>query len=271
MAEAVVDRPNSIQGYLDNLAKSSMDQSNAWADKFNNPYDPTGGARGGAQFKATYALNDVKNNHLAGVQQNDAEARQLALDPWSYYRSGAADKLSQFAGGEDPSEVFRNKLTQMTMGQFSPDDPSYKWRFDQGQQAVERSLGARGLLNSGNAAIELQQYGQGAASQEYGLQFNRLLQGMSGVENSYNGQFNRLAQLAGISLDPAASAKIEAGITQASIGASAQVASAAIGQSASLARVGLDSQINQQNQANYAAYNQGLGNVLSGKDWQGGV
>ena len=196
--------------------------------------------------------------------------QQAQLDPWSYYRAGSADKLSQFAGGEDPSNIFRDKLTQMSTGQFSPDDPSYKWRLDQGQQTVERSLGARGLLNSGNAAIELQQYGQGAASQEYGAQFGRMLQGLSGVESQYNTQFSRLASMAGITLDPSTGAKIDAGIQQAAIGASASVQSAAIGQSTGLARVGLDSQINQQNQNMYAAYDRGLGDTLSGRSWQNG-
>ena len=246
-----------------NKQQASTNQVQAWGD----------GAYGGSEGGTYNGVGRAAAADAEGLYSQQAgDLRNQALyDPWGFYRGGAAKNLASFAGGADPSDIFRSKLTQMTTGQFSPDDPSYKWRLDQGQQAVERSLGARGLLNSGNAAIELQQYGQGAASQEYGAQFNRLLQGMTGVESQYNSQFSRLAQLAGISLDPGTGGKINAGIQQAQIGANAQVASAAIGQSASLARVGLDSQINQQNQANYAAYNQGLGNVLSGKDWQGGA
>jgi hypothetical protein len=130
------------------------------------------------------------------------------LDPWGFYRETAGDRLFQFIGQQDPSNVYLSKLQQMTMGEFSPDDPSYKWRFEQGQQAVERSLAARGLLNSGNAAIELQQYGQGAASQEYAAQFDRLLRALAGVDAQYNNQFSRLAQMAGINLNPAASSQL---------------------------------------------------------------
>lgn len=50
----------------------------------------------------------------------------------------------------------------------------YKFRVGQGQEALERSLGARGLLRSGNRLQELTKYGQDMASQEYDNQANRL-------------------------------------------------------------------------------------------------
>jgi len=62
-------------------------------------------------------------------------------------------------------------------------DPSYKWRFKQGQAALESSLAAQGLLNSGRAALELQQYGQQAASQEFQNQYQRLFE-LAGVGQS---------------------------------------------------------------------------------------
>ncbi len=51
---------------------------------------------------------------------------------------------------------------------------AYKFRMDQGIDALNRQLGARGLLNSGNRLLETEKYGQGLASQEYGDQFKRL-------------------------------------------------------------------------------------------------
>jgi hypothetical protein len=103
-------------------------------------------------------------------------------------------------GAGDPSNVYRDKLTSMMQGQFSPSDPSYDFRFKQGQQALERSQASKGLLGSGAAAQELVQYGQGMASTEYGAQFNRLLQGMQGVESQYSAQQTRLMELAGIKM-----------------------------------------------------------------------
>lgn len=133
------------------------------------------------------------------AQQSGALQQQRSVDPWGFYRGAAADELSKYASpSTDPSNIYRSRLQQMISGQFGSDDPSYQWRFEQGQQATERSLAARGLLNSGNAAIELQQYGQGAASQEYQAQFSRLLQGMAGVSDQYDTQQRRLMELAGI-------------------------------------------------------------------------
>ena len=99
---------------------------------------------------------------------------------------------------KDPSNGYADQLKTLMNGQFSTSDPSYQWRFDQGQKAVERSVAARGLLNSGNAAIELQQYGQGMASQEYGAQFNRTLSAMGASESAFQASYNRLAELAGM-------------------------------------------------------------------------
>ncbi len=53
-------------------------------------------------------------------------------------------------------------------------DPSYQFRLGQGNQAINRSAAAKGMLGSGNVLAELAKYGQGMASQEYGNQFNRL-------------------------------------------------------------------------------------------------
>ena len=66
-----------------------------------------------------------------------------------------------------PDDVFMKKLKAMSAdgASFATDDPSYKWRFEQGQQAVERSNAAKGFVCSGNVLQELQAYGQGAASQ----------------------------------------------------------------------------------------------------------
>jgi hypothetical protein len=149
---------------------------------------------------------------------------QAAYDPWSKYRAGAGDQLAGNGYGlnNDPSNFYRDKLQAMSSNgaDFATDDPSYAWRFQQGQQAAERSLASKGLLNSGNAAIELQQYGQGAASQEYGAQFTRMLQGLAGVSQQYDTQQQRLMAMAGVNLDPTAGAKL--GIAQQEANTNAQ-------------------------------------------------
>ena len=131
-------------------------------------------------------------------------------DPWGFYRESFGNQLAQ-QQKVDPSDIYRDKLAAMAGGNFDINDPSYKWRFKQGQQALERSQASRGLLGSGNAAIELQDYGQGAASQEYGAHFNRMLQGLSGVQQQYSSQQSRLMELAGVGLDPLGSRKVGVG------------------------------------------------------------
>lgn len=85
----------------------------------------------------------------------------------------------QAAAAADPfasqRPQYQNALQNLMQGQFTPSDPSYDWRFKQGQQALERSAAKGGFLGSGNILQELQQYGQGMGSQEYQNQYNRLL------------------------------------------------------------------------------------------------
>ncbi len=56
---------------------------------------------------------------------------------------------------------------------FSTSDPSYQWRLGQGLNAVQSSAAANGLLGSGGTMKALNNYAQGAASQEFQNQFNR--------------------------------------------------------------------------------------------------
>jgi len=53
--------------------------------------------------------------------------------------------------------------------------PDYNWAFQQGQQATQNLLSAKGNLMSGPGLAGLTQFGQGLASQQYGNYVNRLL------------------------------------------------------------------------------------------------
>ena len=55
-------------------------------------------------------------------------------------------------------------------------DPGYQFRLDQGRKQLEASAAGRGLLRTGGTLKGLMDYGQNAASQEYGNVFNRALQ-----------------------------------------------------------------------------------------------
>lgn len=64
--------------------------------------------------------------------------------------------------------------------------PAYKFRVQQGEEALQRSLGARGLLNSGNRLKALSDYGQESGSQEYEAEFGR----RKGMFDAYAGNYN---------------------------------------------------------------------------------
>jgi hypothetical protein len=174
-----------------------------------------------------------------GAKQQQIDTKQTTYDPWSKYRGLAGDKLSQdMDSANDPSNFYRERLQQMSEpgAEFQTSDPSYNFRFKQGLQANARSLGARGLLNSGNAAAELQEYGQQSASQEYGAQFNRMLQGLEGVSNQYNQQQTRLMAMAGINLDPTSGARLSIAQQEANTGAAAVDNNYALGLASNAAR-----------------------------------
>lgn len=80
-------------------------------------------------------------------------------------------------------------------------DPAYQFRLQQGNQALERSLAARGLGQSGAALKAAQEYGQGLAGQTYDNYFNRQYalanQGLgaaSGLGSLYTNLGNTMAE-----------------------------------------------------------------------------
>ncbi|MDD5688481.1 MAG: hypothetical protein PHE88_11700 [Elusimicrobia bacterium] len=91
---------------------------------------------------------------MKGLQQTGAD--------FSGYQNQLQGILS------DPSKI------QQTAG--------YQFAKDQGEQAINRSAAAKGMLGSGNVLAELAKYGQGMASQEYGGQVNRLSDLMRGAQ-----------------------------------------------------------------------------------------
>ncbi len=103
--------------------------------------------------------------------------------------------------GTDPSQLPNPFTSQVTSYQKRLSDlldnpnsiqnsAAYQWRFNQGLDALNRQLGAKGLLNSGNRIMATEDYGQGAASQEYGDQFKRLSDLYGTNSNAYIGAQN---------------------------------------------------------------------------------
>jgi hypothetical protein len=83
-------------------------------------------------------------------------------------------------------------------------DPSYQFRFGEGQRAIENRAAAMGKRFSGNMLRALTDYGQDFASTEFGNAYNRLA-GLSGTAQTATNQMNQGGQaLAGQIGDAAA-------------------------------------------------------------------
>lgn len=71
-------------------------------------------------------------------------------------------------------------------------EPGYQFRLQSGQNAVEHSAAAKGLLRTGGTLKDITDYGQNFASQEYGNVYNRALQSF---DRQYRGRHDEYAPL----------------------------------------------------------------------------
>lgn len=74
--------------------------------------------------------------------------------------------------------------------------PGYEFRFQEGVNALDKSAAARGKLFSGGYGRELQRYGQGLATSEFGNYANRL-SALAGIGQTATQQSGQLGVAAG--------------------------------------------------------------------------
>lgn len=135
-----------------------------------------------SQLSAEAARKYAEDTAKANQVQKDALVRQNLLYDDQIFRSEpirhaahtAQNKLMDVLGlsGNTKAQNYGLGAQRFEDRPFTA-DPGYQFRLQEGQKALERSAAARGGLFSGRAAKDLTNYGQGAASQEYGNAFNR--------------------------------------------------------------------------------------------------
>ncbi len=103
--------------------------------------------------------------------------------------SGTAAGLAGSVTPNYPGGGFGSLSKPFTMADFTA-DPGYAFSLQQGQQALERSVAAKGGLMSGAALKAITQYGVGTANQEYGQVYDRYRQNQTDL-------YNRLAGIDG--------------------------------------------------------------------------
>jgi hypothetical protein len=141
----------------------------------------------GAQLYNGYQGANAAENASAAQLQSAREAMALTA-PWREKGVAGLNKLSVMLGLEGQGSPEFGQLVKDF--QFTQDDPSYQWRMNQGLKGLKNSYAGKGKFLSGAAMKGINDYAQGAASQEYGASFNRDLATRTNL-------YNRLAGIAG--------------------------------------------------------------------------
>lgn len=135
----------------------------------------------GASYAAAGKQSEAAGEALAYQKQADART-QKNFEPYLGIGKQATGQLGQLMSG-DTSNFFTS--------------PDYQFRFNEGMRGLENSAAARGGLLSGNFLRGATNYGQGAASQEFGNYWNRIMQTAQLGQNSAAGSGSLGVQSAG--------------------------------------------------------------------------
>lgn len=150
------------------------------------------GAKSASKARKTQEQSVRDTNALAERTQDKAIAFQREMDglaradraPWLAAGTNALGQLTQRTGAN--GDLMRN----FSMDDFQT-DPGYQFRMAEGMKGITNTAAARGNLLSGAALKAASSFNQNMASNEYGNAFSRF-------KGNQEGQFNKLASLAGV-------------------------------------------------------------------------
>ncbi len=149
-----------------------------------------GSAYAGKQAGKAANTQAASADRASQIQWDMYDQTRKDLDP---YKQAGDTSLSQLMGQMTPDGYFNQTYT----GQDIYSDPSYQFRLQQGQDAIQSSAAAKGGLLTGATLKALQNYGQESASQEYSNAYNRF-------NADQTNRYNRLSNLVGIGQNAAA-------------------------------------------------------------------
>lgn len=129
-------------------------------------------------------INNYRAQRRAGVSHDQALATVPHLLGWDVAApgpggGGGGGGTNLYPGWTGHPPPLPDDPTAPTPGRYDPHafvgptaadllrDPSYQFRFDQGQRSIEASAAAKGMLNGSGTLKDLLGYGQDFASQEY--------------------------------------------------------------------------------------------------------
>ena len=124
---------------------------------------------------------DAANN--AANQQADSQSQNIALQKEMFDKQVELNEPWQTAGLKALDAYASNPSFNFTYNDMTA-SPDYKFRKEQGVNALDMSASSRGKLLSGAQDKALLSYGQGLASEEYGNAYNRALQNHNTTQNT---------------------------------------------------------------------------------------
>lgn len=132
--------------------------------------------------------------HAADAQNQQYYQNREDMMPWTTAGKGAVNQLSEMmkTGGQ----LTKMPNAQFTMQDFQQ-DPGYKWRMQEGVNALAASGAAAGNYGSGNMGIAIQRYGQNLASDEYQNAYQRWADAYNRTMGQQDTIYNRLAGISG--------------------------------------------------------------------------
>jgi hypothetical protein len=159
---AAFHEANALKQLLGYFPGDSGGSGASWSNPFGGAGGSGGAVGGGGAGAGAPRFSNADNRFAAGLSDAETRLRSLLDNPDSIKQSAA-----------------------------------YKFRVGQGQEALQRSLGAEGLLNSGNRLMELTKYGQDMGSQEYYAQAGRLGDLLGNYSQGYTADKNANVNLYG--------------------------------------------------------------------------
>ena len=147
-----------------------------WALANYDRWDPSGlGERPGEGSYSTAGGGNVagyRDFSFDKMEYNPYAGADINYQDFSYTPFDQTYTADRFEGSTDP--YIAEKFARPTYEQ-AQQDPGYQFRLQQGQQALENSAAARGMLRTGGTMKGLMDYNQAAASQEYDKAYGRAL------------------------------------------------------------------------------------------------
>lgn len=185
MTPAQVAGAESLLGAGTRIGGGGMD----WGSLLSNPQTWLAGGQLVSGWMGADAARDAADQQAQAAREanqiawNMFQQNRADLEPW---RQAGVGALGQLTAGTQPGADFNRNFR---LSDYLA-DPGYQFRLTEGQNALENSAAARGGLLSGNTLKAITNYGQNAASQEFGNAYNRW-------NNDTSNRFNRLSGLAG--------------------------------------------------------------------------